>query len=131
MSRGLGKLQRDIKQFIEANDKRWNEECEKAGDGDPPEDCSPWVTWSDIRFRLFENGARNWPYWEAPDNPLWPPRERAGKRALHTLWKRGEIGRIHNAGCYHYMTAENYNESFSPEALAKLKKALERFAKST
>jgi predicted transcriptional regulator len=64
----------------------------------------------------------------APDSTYWLAAERAAKRALHTLWKRGEVGRItvgrHNR--YGYITAETYNESFSPQVMKKLREAMER-----
>jgi hypothetical protein len=122
MSRGLGKLQRIIKGLVEAQSKAFDKVCAASDDGPPNDGPSFWLTWSEIRFRLFKDGMYYY------DDPSWLTHERAAKRALYTLWKRGEIGRIRDGGMYWYMTAETYDESFSPEALAKLKGHLERMA---
>jgi hypothetical protein len=92
MSRGLGKLQRLIKALIEAQDDRFHKECEADPECDRDHDPF-WLTWSDIRFVLFVDIAR-FDYANPIHRKLWPSFERAAKRALHTLWKRGEIGRI-------------------------------------
>jgi hypothetical protein len=125
MSRGLGKLQRLIKALIEAQDERYRRECEAD-----PEHCDPfWLTWSDIRFVLFVDVVQ-FDYANPIHRKLWPSFERAAKRALHTLWKRGEIGRIwderNGRRFWVYMARRTYDESFSPEVGKELKAALER-----
>ena len=123
MSRGLGKLQRTIKALIYAQSERFDRESAAADpEGDLP-DCVFWLTWTDIRFHFWKNFDPSKKSYED-----WLALERAAKRALHTLWKRGEIGRIrhHVNGLYCYMPIETYNESFSPQAAESLKQALER-----
>src|SRR5262245_16523710 len=123
MSRGLGKLQRHIKALIEAQDERYRQECDADPDGEREPSCSFWLYWSDIKKSLFEVAGPGFLIIEKPS----PALERAAKRALHTLWKRGEIGRIRDhGGLYLYMPIETWNEGFSPKALAELKEALER-----
>jgi hypothetical protein len=122
VSRGLGKLQRVIKRLVEAQGKRFRKECDRldreASGGAPKSHFG--LTWNEIGWRLYKAADRNWSH----------AQDRAAKRALHTLWKRGEIGRIRNPGSgqYLYMTVETYNESFSPKAGAELKASLERLA---
>src|SRR5262245_4388121 len=120
MSRGLGKLQRHIKALIEAQNERFHRECEADPEGDIP-DCHFALTWSDIRKSLFVG-----PGFVIIDKPS-PALERAAKRALHTLWKRKEIGRIRGHR-YFYMPIEAWNEGFSPESEKQLKAVLERMA---
>ena len=121
MSRGLGKLQRLIKALIEAQHERFHQECNADPEGDIP-DCQFWLYWSDIRRSLFEIAGPGFLIIKKPS----PALERAAKRALHTLWKRKEIGRIRIAGRYCYIPIETWNEGFSPESEKQLKAALER-----
>jgi hypothetical protein len=121
MSRGLGKLQRQIKALIEAQNERFHRECDADPEGDGP-DCHFGLYWSDIRRSLFEVAGPAFLIIKKPS----PALERAAKRALHTLWKRKEIGRIRIAGRYCYVPIETWNESFSPESEKQLKAALER-----
>jgi hypothetical protein len=121
MSRGLGKLQRYIKALIEAQAERFDRECEADPEGDVAE-CAFWLTWTDIRMRLLEDAGSDWDKFSLAA-------ERAAKRALHTLWKRGEIGRISDddGPCrWLYIPKKTYDESFSAEAGKKLKAALDR-----
>ena len=84
-----------------------------------------WTTWSDIRLSLFKYLKDQSLIW-GPDDPKWLAQERAAKRALYTLCKRGEVGRIQQGNHFVYMSAETYNDGFSPKAMAELK---EHFAK--
>ena len=123
MSRGLGKHQRDIKRFIEKQKELFRQHSDAVGDDYDGTGPVFWTTWSDIRISFFEYlKSNNW-IW-GPDDPKWRAQERAAKRALYTLCKRGEIGRIQLGNHFVYMSAETYNEGFSPESEAKLKEAM-------
>jgi hypothetical protein len=84
-----------------------------------------WLTWTDIRFRLYEDHISEGDTWHK-----WLALERAAKRALHTLWKRGEIGRKwderNGRRFWIYMARKTYDENFSPKIGQELKAALER-----
>jgi hypothetical protein len=125
MSRGLGKLQREIKAQIYAQYERFHRQCDADPEGDGP-DCHFWLYWSDIRRSLFEVAGPGFLIIKKPS----PALERAAKRALFTLVMRKEIGRIRIVGRYCYVPIEAWNESFSPEAEKRLKAALERFAEA-
>jgi hypothetical protein len=96
VSRGLGKLQRNIKRFIVEQEKEFKEECDRLEGGNSPDrpECSFWLTWTDIRFCLYEDYVRRGGHYS---DAAWLTLERAVKRALYTLWKRGEIGRKHDS----------------------------------
>jgi hypothetical protein len=120
VSRGLGKLQRTIKQLIYEQRARFEEESERIQD--VPK-CPFWLTWSDIRVRLWRDLGE-----PDPHSTYWLGHERAAKRALYTLWKRKEIGRIRLHERYCYITAECWKESFSPESEEQLRQHLEKMA---
>ena len=126
VSRGLGRHQRNIKRFIEKQDELFRQHCL----GDDYDSTGPvfWTTWTDIRISFFEYLKSNKWIW-GPNDPKWLAQERAAKRALYTLCKRGEIGRIQRGDHFIYMAAQTYNEGFSPQAQAELKEILANLGK--
>jgi hypothetical protein len=115
--------------LVDGQDEHWRKESDRA-EGTPG--FPFWLTWSDIRLHLYKV-QHDYPGCEPPrpaNDLAWLALERAAKRALHTLVKRGEIGRIRESNGYWYMSAKTYNESFSPQAMKELREAFERFEQS-
>jgi hypothetical protein len=136
MSRGLGRLQRFIKDQIYRAERDYRREgiclfarMKTHPDFDPSAESvkSFWLTWPDIRMLVEENpdfnhgpyrisgpGESIEPIIVGPSGPIWFPRispalERSAKRALHALVKRGEIAKLWKApGPYltRYVTKE-------------------------
>jgi hypothetical protein len=119
MSRGLGRLQRFIKEQVYRAEREYRHESgilrarEKTHPGFGGFDDavkSFWLTWPDIRFLLEENPDFNRgpyrisgpsesiePIKVGPFGPIpeiSPSLERSAKRALYLLVKRGEIAQI-------------------------------------
>jgi hypothetical protein len=92
MSRGLGKLQRFIKEQVYRADREWNEELDRliaAKSSDHPKGTF-WLTWPDIRYLIAENAELN----DLGPDCMSETLERSAKRALHLLVKRGELAKI-------------------------------------
>ena len=134
MGRGLGRLQRFIKEQVYRVQREWDEECaaiEAAGSNDEPQGRY-WLWWFQIRS-LIEND---------PDlNPgpyrISPSLERSAKRALLNLVKRGEVAKVPGgigrmpgrSECLAaYITKETYQESFSDEADERWRQAFTQAA---
>jgi hypothetical protein len=121
MSRGLGRLQRFIKEQVHRADREYRTEAdalEAAGGDDEPKGRF-WLTWPDIRSLIEENpdfnrgpyriagpGGSIRPMQVGPSGPI--PEisaslERSAKRALYLLVKRGEIVQIQPSE-RHYLT---------------------------
>jgi hypothetical protein len=122
MSRGLGRLQRIIKALIYAQNDYFQKCADAQGDDFDGSGPQFWITWPDIRTIMADDLGRK------PSDAL----ERAAKRALHTLLKRGEIGRIRHpaADLYCYIPIETWNECFSPEANKQAKEIFERLGRA-
>jgi hypothetical protein len=91
MSRGLGRLQRFIKDQIYRVEREYQAEADAldaAGSDDEPKSRF-WLTWPEIRILIEDNPDFNLdlPY------RISPSLERSAKRALHLLVKRGDIAR--------------------------------------
>ena len=121
MSRGLGRLQRFIKDQIYRAEREYRREsvCLSARmkldpEFDPLDESVKcfWLTWPEIRILIEENPDFNRgpyrisgptesiePIEVGPSGPIYFPKispslERSAKRALHLLVKRGDIARI-------------------------------------
>jgi len=132
MSRGLGKLQRFIKEQVYRAEREYRREIvalrgrEKVKPGfDAVDDAVKWfmVFWWDVRRWVEENPDFNRipyrlsgpsesiePMEVGPDGPIYflkisPSLERATKRALHTLVRRGEIVQVRTKPA-RYLTKE-------------------------
>jgi hypothetical protein len=128
MSRGLGRFQRNIKAMIYGVDAWWREECAKAEaeEREPADGYRYWVLWPEIKATVKDDLGLS------PEDKLPPSLERSLKRALHSLVKRGEIGKMPDlppGSLAHYITKECYDESFSPKALRQLKEAMSRMGR--
>jgi hypothetical protein len=100
MSRGLGKLQRDVLAVIVSYDAWFYGEYVREGE---PVEKAPWLTWRIVRNLYFQE--RGWDF-----SPIGryvnARRERSMKRALKTLVDRGSVCRVKFPFGWHYMTPE-------------------------
>ena len=121
MSRGLGRLQRNLKAMIYEQHECWLKEFERRADADEMPEGQFWLTWPEIKYLIKLDMGLD------PEAKLDPSFERSLKRALHLLLKRGEVRKIPGMpGVSCYITKECHEECFSLEADRKLLAALER-----
>jgi hypothetical protein len=119
MSRGLGSLQRFIKEQIYRKDGEYRAEQDRLdaeGSDDGPEGRF-WLFWWEIKWLISDDPALNK---DAPKYRMSRSMERSAKRALHSLYKRGEVARIHvgSSDQWAYITPEC--DKGLDEAVAKM-----------
>ena len=105
MSRGLGKLQREVKTVVEEYDEWFYGEYVHLGQ---PVDDAPWLTWPIIRNRYFQQ--RGLDFSTIGRRYAHESLERGMKRALKKLVDRGEVGRVRFDFGWHYTTPERLKQ---------------------
>jgi hypothetical protein len=107
MSRGLGKLQREVKAIVAEYDAWFFGEyvflAQEAGE---PVDSAPWLTWRIIRNRYFQE--RGFDFSVTGRTYVHASLERGLKRALKRLVDRGEVCRVPMEFGWHYTTPETF-----------------------
>jgi hypothetical protein len=157
MSRGLGRLQRYIKDQLYRAEREYKRESKilfarmkTNPDFDPIDETVKFfgLTWPEIRILIEENPDFNHgpfrlsgptesiePIRVGPSGPIpkiSPSLERSAKRALHLLVKRGEIAKLKDGRPGYltkYITKEMYQQSFAPEVMREVMQRMARMAK--
>jgi hypothetical protein len=105
MSRGLGKLQREVKDIVFHYDE-WL--FSKYGSSGESLDKAPWLSWPIIRNIYFEQRSLN--HSAIGRTEAESALERSLKRALNALVNRGEVCKVPLFFGWHYTTPDRYEK---------------------
>jgi hypothetical protein len=105
MSRGLGKLQREVKVVVDDYTEWFFSEYVTLGES---LEQAPWLSWPIIRNLYFQQ--RGLSYDTTSLRYVHATLERKLKRALKTLVDRGEVARVPFEWGWHYTTPEQFEK---------------------
>jgi hypothetical protein len=105
MSRGLGKLQREVKDIVVQYDEWFFREYVSSGES---LDKAPWLSWPIIRNIYFQHRSLN--HSAMGRTEAHASLERSLKRALNALIDRGEVCKVPLFFGWHYTTPDRFEK---------------------